>query len=159
MKFEVHHKSHLTAIHRKSIPTPVKWILSNENISGNILDFGCGKCKSINPKHWDSYDPYYNPNGITKPKYNIILCTYVLCVLNLFERLKTLNEIKSLLDKNGIAYIIVRNDKPKRGWGLSNRKTFQSKTPELNSMFPCIRSNSSYKIFKASLGHKWPLDH
>ncbi len=149
MLSDIIHKSHLTAIHRRSLPAPVRWIIEKEIILEyttdiSILDFGCGKCATINPPHWDSYDPYYQPDGIKKKKYNIILCTYVLCVLPRGQRLKVLKRIQSLLSKNGIAYISVRNDQPKQGWGLSKRKTYQGRA---NLSIPLIYSNSQFRIY------------
>lgn len=148
-------KSHLTAIVRKTLPTPVKWILQNQkppNASqkhfGKVLDFGCGKCDSINPPDWDSYDPYYNPKGIKRKKYDTIFCTYVLCTLTNEERKKVLEQIESLLEPIlGVAYITVRNDKPKQGWGFTKRNTYQGRATELNGKLQLIHSTSQYRIY------------
>jgi hypothetical protein len=142
------HNSHLTAITRKSLPSPVKWILKHYPTLGKVLDFGCGKCASINPPEWDSYDPYYKPNGIKQNQYDTILCTYVLCTLTKKEREKILTKIVSLLEPLlGIAFITVRNDKPKQGWGYSKKNTYQGRTPELDRMMRLIYSNSQYRIY------------
>lgn len=139
---------HRTAIVRKSLPTPVKWIIHKIGISGKVLDFGCGKCAPINPPEWDSYDPYYKPDGIKQKKYDIILCTYVLCTLTKGERNAVLNKISSLLKKDtGEAFIVVRNDKPKQGWGYSKRNTYQGRTPELDQLMKLVHSTSQYRIY------------
>jgi hypothetical protein len=149
MPNKVKHQSHLTAIHRKDIPVPVKWILQNNKCLGKILDFGCGKCYLINPSKWDSYDPYYKPDGIKKEKYDTIFCTYVLCTLPKAERQSVLHQISLLLDPLfGIAYITVRNDKPKQGWGLSKRNTYQGRATELDKKLHLIRSTSQYRIYE-----------
>ena len=149
------HKSHLTAIVRKTLPTPVKWILQNQKpptaslkFFGKVLDFGCGKCDSVNPPDWDNYDPYYNPYGIKRKKYDTIFCTYVLCTLPREEREKVLKQIESLLEPMiGVAYITVRNDKPKQGWGFSKRNTYQGRATELNGKLQLVRSTSQYRIY------------
>jgi 2-polyprenyl-3-methyl-5-hydroxy-6-metoxy-1,4-benzoquinol methylase len=148
------HQSHLTAISRKTIPTPVKWVLQNYTISGKVLDFGCGKCASINPSHWDNYDPYYNPNGIKQKKYDTIFCTYVLCTLPKSERQQVLKQIISLLEPiYGVAFISVRNDTPKQGWGLSKRNTYQGRATELDKMLLLLYSNSQYRIYILASPH------
>jgi len=143
--------SHLTAISRRALPTPVRWlmrqgfVLNHDQIA--TLDFGCGKCASVNPKAWDNYDPYYAPDGIpTGKKYNIIVCTYVLCVLPPEERLRVLKKIRYLLSEWGVAYISVRNDKPKQGWGKSSRGTYQGRVAKLN--LPLLHKNSQFRIYQ-----------
>lgn len=141
-------KSHLTAIVRKELPSPVKWILKTQTSFGKVLDFGCGKCAPINPPDWDNYDPYYNPNGIKQKKYDTVFCTYVLCTLKKEDREKVLREIESLLKPRiGVAYISVRNDKPKQGWGFSRRNTYQGRTTELDKKLQLIHSTSQFRIY------------
>lgn len=145
---KLENKSHLTAIVRKSLPTPVKWILKTQAILGKVLDFGCGKCAHINPPDWDNYDPYYNPNGIKQKQYNTIFCTYVLCTLPKADRAKVLTQIESLLEPMlGLAFITVRNDKPKQGWGFSKRNTYQGRATELDKRLHLLHSTSQYRIY------------
>jgi SAM-dependent methyltransferase len=142
-------KSHLTAIVRKKLPIPVRWILQTQKSFGKVLDFGCGKCSSINPPDWDNYDPYYKPTGIKQKKYDIIFCTYVLCTLPKDDRERVLKQIESLLKpKIGVAYISVRNDKPKQGWGFSKRNTYQGRATELDKKLELIHSTSQFRIYR-----------
>lgn len=149
-------KSHLTAIVRKTLPTPVKWILQHQKpptaslkFFGKVLDFGCGKCSPVNPPDWDNYDPYYKPNGIKRKKYDTIFCTYVLCTLPRADREKILKQIESLLEPMlGVAYITVRNDKPKQGWGFSKRNTYQGRATELNGKLELVHSTSQFRIYR-----------
>lgn len=145
----LYNQSHLTAISRKSLPAPVKWIVNNSFIpftnTTKVLDFGCGKCVSINPSNWDSYDPHYQPDGIKHKKYDIILCTYVLCVLPRSERHSVLRQIQLLLKKSGIAFISVRNDRPRQGWGFSKRNTYQGRATNLP--IHEYHSTSQFKIY------------
>lgn len=110
------------------------------------LDFGCGKCRSVNPSTWDNYDPHYEPDGVPEGKrYNVILCTYVLCVLPEAERKKVLKKIRFLLSEHGWAYITVRNDKPRWGWGTSKRGTYQGRVQKLD--LPLVHKTSQYRIY------------
>lgn len=143
-------KSHLTAIARKSLPAPVKCLIKHNPLLNKkrqkVLDFGCGKCKSINPSHWDSYDPHYNPDGIKKhKKYDTIFCTYVLCVVPKDDRYAILRRIQSLLSRSGKAYISVRNDRPKQGWGFSKRNTYQGRANNLP--LEMLWGNSLFRIY------------
>jgi SAM-dependent methyltransferase len=130
-------KSYLTAITRKTLPVPVRWLIKNNLIHGEVLDFGCGKCQKINDRvlaktpgvEWViSYDPYFQPILFNNLKFDVILCTYVLCILPFEEEKTILKEIQNRLKPDGFAYITVRNDTPKRGYGVcSFRETLQRK--------------------------------
>lgn len=146
-------KSHLTAIARKSLPVPVRWLLRQGNaIQGHVLDFGCGKCKAINDRTiaqlpcvntMTSYDPYYETVfGLDAMRFDTILCTYVICALPPEEELPILKRIQSMLAQDGMAYISVRNDKPKNGHGYSSRGTFQRwvELPYLRQLHKCSQS-------------------
>jgi SAM-dependent methyltransferase len=147
-------KSHLTAIPRKDFPTPVRWLLENGYLFGDVLDYGCGRCEEINttlPKldpyitSVASYDPSYAPMQFYPGrKFDVILCIYVLCVLDQSEERAVLDKIRGLLKDVGVAYIAVRTDKPKWGWGVSKKGTIQRKV-ELD--LPVIRKTSRYQIF------------
>jgi len=154
---KVKNNAHLTAIARKALPTPVRWLQRQgfviDNPSIAVLDFGCGKCASVNPKHWDNYDPHYAPDGIPSgKKYNIILCTYVLCVLSPEDRPKVLKKIRSLLSEWGCAYITVRADRPKNGWGKSSRGTYQGRVKKL--ALPLLHQNSQFRIYQLTRNTK-----
>lgn len=146
------HKSHLTAISRKTLPLPTRWLLKNKRVSLqpgqlDVLDFGCGKCISVNPVTWDNYDPHYKPwnDAYHKPSYDIIICNYVLCTLPRATRMPVLKEIQSLLKDHGIAYISVRNDKPKQGWGVNKRGTYQGRVSTLK--LPLLYECASFRIY------------
>ena len=147
--------SHLTAIARKELPVPTRWLLSQNKLFGHILDYGCGKCKPVNDsvlakipgvESVTSYDPFYVPDTVIKPYfYNVILCTYVLCTIPEENMDSVLWSIKTALRPDGVAYISVRNDTPKQGWGLSKRGTFQRKV-EL-PLFE-LRKCGNYRIYE-----------
>jgi SAM-dependent methyltransferase len=120
-------KSHLTAIVRKRLPAPTRYLMKHRLIEGDVLDYGCGKCFEIHHKHiesYDGYDPFYRPGGITKSRYDTILCFYVLNVIeDPKERNRVLSHIDQLLKPNGTAYIAVRRDITKDYY--SKRGTWQ----------------------------------
>lgn len=144
--------SHLTAISRKSPPVPVRWLLSQNILHGNILDYGCGKCKDLNEiwigmpgyRFVYSYDPHYQPN-MPKGKFDAILCTYVLCAVKEKEQNFILWDIQRRLNENGIGFISVRNDTPKQGYGVSARDTYQRKVV-LDFLYQ-LRETSQYRIY------------
>jgi SAM-dependent methyltransferase len=113
----------LTAIRRGKLSAPVKYL--KENLphlfdgSKRILDYGCGRgedAEIIGCEKWDPewfYEPY--PNG----KFDVILCTYVLCVVHPKVQRSICEDIQISLKDDGVAYISVRDDiktkKPGRG--------------------------------------------
>jgi len=145
-------KSHLTAIGRRDLPVPTRFLIKNGYLVGSILDYGCGKCHLINNKHFnaDGFDahpsfPQSASIRINMGRYNTIICNYVLCVVPLEERLPILRTIQTLLTDNGTAYISVRNDKPKNGWGVSSKGTYQGRVRKL--MLPLLYKNSQFRIY------------
>ena len=127
--------SHRTAIARKSLPAPTRWLISKGLITGHVLDFGCGKCKPLNDailtklpnvKSVTSYDPHWEPDTCMIPYfYDVVLCTYVLCTLPEEAVSNILYRIQLALRPTGVAYITVRNDEPKNGYGISSLGTYQ----------------------------------
>jgi hypothetical protein len=167
--------SHLTAISRKKLPVPVRWLLSQGMIHGHVLDYGCGKCKQLNDKYIGgtpgvssitSYDPHWHPAPFSQPgqypisypqhsdwgTYDVILCTYVLCTVKEQEEKSILGRIQSLLRPNGVAYITVRNDEPRGGYGVSSKKTFQRKA-EISFLYE-LRKVHQYRIYLLTPGNK-----
>lgn len=116
--------ANLTAIGRKQMPAPNKYIVENllPAKSMNILNFGCGKDEATarhihtTTLHW-CYNYDINPavkshKNALNNKYDIILATYVLCVLSRNERIKVYSQLNSLIDDKGMGWIFitVRND-------------------------------------------------
>ena len=145
--------SHLTAISRKTLPSPVKWLINHSHLSRcfshkTTLDYGCGKCEPINPPSWFNYDPRFHndPTVLVENFYQLILCTYVLCTLTAAERMPVLKQIQNLLSEDGIAYISVRSDRPAQGWGVSKKGTYQGRVRKLN--LPLVYKNSQFRIYQ-----------
>lgn len=144
-------KSHLTAITRRNLPGPTQWLIKKGLLTWSrktrILDYGCGKAHELNNgvMPMSGYDPYHRPR---KPRghFNIIICNYVLCVLPTAEKqMEVIRNIQDLLTPDGVAYISVRNDKPKTGHGFSRTGTFQA---EVWLDIPVIRICRQFRTYK-----------
>ena len=106
--------SHNTAISRKGPSSPLLSLEKMGLVSGRVLDYGCGRGsdgKYLLSKNvpTDSYDPHWNPIVINK-KYDTILCTYVLNVLDKKDEEVLLSNILKHLKQDGKAYLSVRRD-------------------------------------------------
>jgi 2-polyprenyl-3-methyl-5-hydroxy-6-metoxy-1,4-benzoquinol methylase len=89
----------------------MQYLLDNELLQGEVLDFGCGKGFDAERLGIDSYDPHYKP---TWPHacYDVITCNYVLNVIkNKWERDLVISNCLNLLYPDGVLYISIRNDK------------------------------------------------
>ncbi len=107
-------KSWLTAKGRTLISRPMSYLHSMGLLKGRVLDYGCGfgqdarRLKNLGV-NIHSYDPHLHPD-LARGKFNTITCNYVLNVIDEHERLTVLAHIRTLLRKNGVAYITVRRD-------------------------------------------------
>ena len=149
-------KPHLTAIARKTLPTPTRWLIEQEYIGGHVLDYGCGRCADINMEilgklpevqSVTNYDPHYLP-VTPRGYYDVIICNYVLCVVPKEDEKEILLKIQRLLTPTGVAFISVRNDVPNQGHGISSKKTFQ-RWVELD--LPMLRKTREYRMFMADV--------
>jgi len=81
-------KSKNTAISRTSPSKPIRTLVKNKKLNGYILDYGCGRgidvqyLNQIDGIKCYGYDIYYQPTLPTRSYYDVILCTYVLNVIN-----------------------------------------------------------------------------
>ena len=112
--------THLTAIEREYLSFPSKYLLKNNLLQGEILDFGCGYGKDVQvlkQKQFkiQGYDPYYAPEYPQK-KYDTIVCIYVLNVLFPEVQEEVVMAISQLLKTTGRAYFAVRRDLKKEGF-------------------------------------------
>lgn len=112
--------SYRTAVSRKSLSAPAKYLLDKGFLHGHILDYGCGKGDlkkfiEVEEGGWifsvTQYDPYYHPTDLKGLTFDTIYCGYVLnCIRLERDRKEVLDKISILLGNNGIAYIAVRRD-------------------------------------------------
>jgi len=135
-----------TARPRNCLSAPAKWLFDNGFIPMfqhyAMLDFGCGRGTDADILSIDRYDPYWHPTHLEPEQYDIILCTYVLCVLNKTKRKQVLDKITNYLAPNGVAYISVRRDVKKtiRRNGYSQWKVVLD--------YPLLYENSSFCIYQ-----------
>jgi 2-polyprenyl-3-methyl-5-hydroxy-6-metoxy-1,4-benzoquinol methylase len=141
-------KTHLTAISRSGNKpaSPTLWLNKNGLIKGTVLDYGCGKDPGLSEHgSWDRYDPYFNPDGISRKEYKTIICNYVLNVIPDPERIDVINNIQSLLAKTGIAYISVRRDV--KNSGTTSIGTYQE---NVYIDYQVEHSNSTFCIYRVT---------
>ncbi|MBD2250210.1 HIT family protein [Nostoc parmelioides] len=114
MKQQKNQFSHLTAIERTYLSFPAQFLINQNLLQGQILDFGCGfgnDVKLLQQKGFDirGYDPYYFPQ-YPENKFDTIICFYVLNVLFPEDQANILMDISHLLKPGGKAYYVVRRD-------------------------------------------------
>lgn len=114
MTSKVYNNSHLTAKERTSLSFPVRWLLQNNYLKGRILDFGCGlgsdvKILSLKGRDISRFDKYYFPE-IPSGKFDTIICSYVLNVLQPDEQPDVFMNVCEFLNPSGKAYYAVRRD-------------------------------------------------
>lgn len=131
-----------SAISRKTMSKPTQWLLKNNLIKGKTLDFGCGKGKDADLLKCDRYDPYFFPNP-PKNKYDTIICQYGLNILPPKKRIKTINQMKNLINKNGSIFITVRRDIKTIKKGKGNTKQYPVYL-NLRSIY----HNANFEIYK-----------
>lgn len=131
--------NHLTAKEREKLSFPVNWLRRNGYLKGNILDYGCGfgTDADILMKNYvsqvDKYDKYYFPD-LPEKKYDTIICSYVLNVLERPEQTQVLMEISEFLKQDGKAYFAVRRDVKYEGYRL--HKIHKEYTYQCNVVLP-----------------------
>jgi SAM-dependent methyltransferase len=138
-------KSHLTAITRKSLSLPMKYLTNNGLLFGRVLDYGSGRGFDADFLQIERFDPYYfphEPNGL----YNTITCNYVLNVVDTKVQQLIISKIYNLLKPNGIAYFTVRRDNFKEGF--TKKGTYQ-RLVKLDKPFELLfQKKSQFTIYK-----------
>jgi len=110
--------SKYTAIKRNKLSSPAKYLLDNGFLNKNksILDLGCGRGEDVNILKKNGFKIYgHDPNWYSNLaalslKYDVVLSTYVFCVISEEIRLSLVKDIKGMLKDGGKAYISVRRD-------------------------------------------------
>lgn len=98
-----------TAIARKALSAPVRYLQNEGLLKGRVLDYGCGKGSDASLIGADKYDPHFFP---TKPrrKYDTIICVYVLNVVTPKDAAEIVESVRKLLKADGVAWFAVRRD-------------------------------------------------
>lgn len=121
-----------TAIKRDKPSYPLRILLQQGKIKGEVLDFGCGfgtDAEELKEKGFDveRFDPNFFPDNPTR-KFDTIICFYVLNVLLPEEQNKVMMQVSSLLKENGKAFFAVRRDLRYEGYRMHvkhKKKTYQ----------------------------------
>lgn len=139
-----------TAIRRNAPSAPLQYLVGEFCIfkSQRILDFGCGQGDDIEylKSHGYTaygYDPFFQPVHFDM-KFDVVLCTYVLNVLERMYHKRVLLDILDELSPLGTAYVTVRRDIKTEGfrahWG-----TYQCNV--ILNNFPIVMENKKFCIY------------
>jgi len=113
-----------TAITRRALSKPARWLDSNDLLVGRVLDYGCGRGGDTERLGCEGYDPHYRPDCPAGP-FETVMCNFVLNVIEDYAIRRTiLRDIADLLTETGYAFIAVRANK-KDLKGLTRIGTWQ----------------------------------
>ena len=114
--------AHKTAITRKTLSAPMRYLSESGKIKGRALDYGCGKGYDADHLDMDGWDPHYR---IRRPlgQYDTVTCNYVLNVVSNDMAVVIMADIEQYLAPGGVAYITIRRDIKKEGW--TKKGTYQ----------------------------------
>ena len=142
--------SYRTAISRRSLSAPTKWLLDHDLIKGKVLDFGCGRGGDADRLRFDhgfecgQYDPHYSPFYPLDGQYDTIICNYVLNTVPEQEATCILAKINHLYHfVGGVAYITVRRDIKKPGY--TKIGTYQR---NVKLDLPIVHENKDFCIYR-----------
>jgi len=149
---------HLTAITRKKPSAPMQMLAGSYQLSGRILDYGCGKGFDADHFGIERFDPHFFP-VMPEGLFDTIVCNYVLNVIESPEtRAVVLRDIVSKLTDNGMAYITVRNDVKDLN-GRTKRGTWQGL---IKLTLPVMRTCADYVTYfltrKVAIESNWRFE-
>lgn len=160
----------VTAIKRRTLSAPIAWLIEHHYLrsgQSQILDYGCGYGSDVLLlRDWNNgytvvgYDKYHEDLDISKGftcacqwYFDVVLCTYVLNVVDEQEQLDIISKMWQHTRANGHIFISVRRD-------IANGTTIIKHSDgswhlqrfvELNEKyFLHINSNSKFAIYYAS---------
>lgn len=144
-------KSHLTAVSRDEMSLPLQHILEKYTIHHQrILDYGCGRGEDVRQLlsraiRVEGYDPYYQPE---RPAglFSVVLCTYVLNVLDPRKVDDVIEDVFKYTKKYGTVFFTVRRNIIKEGFTFKGTQQWMVYLPfdkELETSKLCI-----YKVKK-----------
>ena len=118
-----------TAIGRRALSSPSRWLRAHKLVHQPCLDYGCGRGSDADRLGCACYDPGLQPKAqnvaALQSQYRTILVHYVLnTVPSASTRAKILADVRKLLLPGGAAYVAVRTDK-RALRGRTSRGTWQ----------------------------------
>jgi len=142
--------SYKTAITRKKLSVPMKYLNDKGLIQGRVLDYGCGKGSDAQKLGMDKYDPHFFPKFRKNAPiggYDVVVCNYVLNVLeNPHDRGNVERRVMSFTKPGGISFITVRNDK-KFLKGRTSKGTWQGLVQPVEEGWELIKETTKYRIY------------
>jgi hypothetical protein len=146
--------AHKTAIVRNKLSAPAQWLKDNGYLVGTVLDYGCGRGGDAERLGCAGYDPYYFPQ-IPRGLFTTVMCNFVLNVIESEgKRLSVLWCIDSYLERDGRAYIAVRNDKR----ALNGRTKLGTWQGLITLDLPIVRKCAGYVIYEYRKGDAARMD-
>jgi diadenosine tetraphosphate (Ap4A) HIT family hydrolase len=149
---KIENNPQLTAIKRKTISFPTRWLEEHGLLVGDILDFGCGygiDTDRLKERGMSiiGYDNFYR-NQYPKQRFDTIICNYVLNVLEPEEQAEVLIAISELLKPQGKAYFTVRRDLVQEGFRYHT--IYKKYTYQCNVILPFLSlfKNKSCEIYE-----------
>jgi hypothetical protein len=133
-------KSYRSAIKRKKISSPLRYLISNSLIKGKVLDYGCGRGDDAAVMSFDKYDPHYFPKYPSR-KYQTIICSFVLNILSARDQRIVINQLRDLLKKDGKCYVTVRRDIKKQYKVLDYMQRL------VHLKLPSVYRGSDYEVY------------
>ena len=116
-------RSEKTAMRRRAISVPVRYLRLKELLVGRVLDYGCGRGFDADALKIERYDPHYAPK-MPGGKFDTIVCNYVLNVVRPEQVDEIVKDIRGRLRSGGVAYFNVRRDIKREG--VTKSGTFQN---------------------------------
>jgi 2-polyprenyl-3-methyl-5-hydroxy-6-metoxy-1,4-benzoquinol methylase len=136
-----------TAIRRFKLSRPLAWLITHDYVQSSdtkirILDFGCGRGLDASIIGAELFDPYWHPKELESEVYDIVLCIYVLCILNQTEREKVIKKVIDCLKFGGTAYFAVRRDikMPTKGKNCTQWPVYLD--------YPIVEQNNNFCIYQ-----------
>jgi hypothetical protein len=140
--FDVFDQSFKTAITRKCLSAPMKWLQDQDLLMGRCLDYGCGRGFDASELGMESYDPYWQPLT-PRGRFDTVTCVYVLNVLPESSEQGVVASIYKYLNDGGLGYIAVRRDVANLN-GETSTGTFQR---NVILDLPVAYANSKFAIY------------
>lgn len=134
-----------TAIHRKNLSSPAKWLSDNKLIAHPALDYRCGKGMDAALLKIESYDPVHKPL-MPFGEFQTILCTYVLNVVDAETGDDIIEDILYRLKYGGRAFITVRRDFKK-----DYRNSYGVEQRIVKLGLPIIHETRNYCIYSVGI--------
>jgi len=139
---EVTSSAYKTAITRTKISAPTRFLKEEGLLKGDVLDYGCGKGFDADELGFDKYDPHFFPDTELST-YDVIVCNYVLNVVDEDTGKQIIETIRSLLKVGGKAYISVRRDFKVKEY-VSKKGTYQRL---VDLALPVLKQDSGFCIY------------